>query len=113
MTTASEVATKPEGPPQANNSYRFSLFNALNFQITLGAPMVLYAKALGASSTTIGLVAAMAPLMTVLQLPTAFFIPKVGYKGFVLLGWSLRTIILVLLALLPLIRIFDASTQIA
>jgi MFS family permease len=102
-----------EVPDDARNSYRFSLFNALNFQITLGAPMVLYAKALGASSTTIGLVAAMAPLMTVLQLPTAYFIPKVGYKGFVLLGWSLRTIILVLLALLPLIRIFDASTQIA
>ena len=50
--------------------------------------MVLYAKALGGSATIIGLVAALAPLMTILQLPTAYFIPKIGYKGFVLLGWT-------------------------
>jgi MFS family permease len=100
-------------PKEATNSYRFSLFNALNFQITLGAPMVLYTKSLGASATTIGLVAAMAPLMTVLQLPTAYFIPKIGYKGFVLLGWSLRIILLVGLAILPLLRLFDSTTQIS
>ncbi len=47
MTIASVAATRPEVPPQANNSYRFSLFNAVNFQITLGAPMVLYAKVVG------------------------------------------------------------------
>jgi len=41
MTTASVAATKPEVPPQANNSYRFSLFNAVNFQITLDAPNVV------------------------------------------------------------------------
>ena len=76
MTTASAAPTIPDVPPQATNSFRFSLFNAVNFQITLGAPMVLYAKALGGSATTIGIVASLAPLMTVLQLPTAYFIPK-------------------------------------
>ena len=86
MTKASAVPTIPDVPPQAANSFRFSLYNAVNFQITLGAPMVLYAKALGGSATTIGIVASLAPLMTVLQLPTAYFIPKVGYKGFVLLS---------------------------
>jgi MFS family permease len=107
------VIEETQVPREARNSYRFSLFNALNFQITLGAPMILYAKSLGASSTTIGLVAAMAPLMTVLQLPTANFIPRVGYKGFVLLGWSLRTIILAALAIVPLVRLFDQTTQVA
>ena len=106
------ATTEVPVPLEATNSYRFSLFNALNFQITLGAPMVLYTKALGASATTIGLVAAMAPLMTVLQLPTAYFIPKIGYKGFVLLGWSLRTILLIILGVLPLLRFFDQTTQI-
>ena len=95
MTTASAAPTIPEVPPQATNSFRFSLFNAVNFQITLGAPMVLYAKALGGSATTIGIVASLAPLMTVLQLPTAYFIPKVGYKGFVLFGWTVRAVIIV------------------
>jgi MFS family permease len=110
MTIASATATKV--PPQANNSYRFSLFNAVNFQITLGAPMVLYAKALGGSATTIGIVASLAPLMTVLQLPTAYFIPKIGYKGFVLLGWSIRSLLLFVLALLPLLVFFTPAIQI-
>jgi hypothetical protein len=99
-------------PPQANNSYRFSLFNAVNFQITLDAPMVLYAKALGGSATTIGIVASLAPLMTVLQLPTVYFIPKVGYKGFVLSGWSVRAALLFTLALLPLLVFFPHAVQI-
>lgn len=112
MTTASVSSTIPEVPPQAANSYRFSLFNAVNFQITLGAPMVLYAKALGGSATTIGIVASLAPLMTVLQLPTAYFIPRIGYKGFVLSGWSIRTVLLFGLALLPLLTFLAPVVQI-
>jgi MFS family permease len=97
--------------PEARNANQFSLYNQLNFQITLGAPMILYAKSLGASSTTIGIVAALAPLLTVLQLPTAYFIPKVGYKRFVLLGWLSRTIIVFSLALLPLVTALDPGTK--
>jgi Major Facilitator Superfamily len=112
MTTASAAPAIPEVPPQATNSFRFSLYNAINFQITLGAPMVLYAKSLGGSATTIGIVASLAPLMTVLQLPTAYFIPKVGYKGFVLFGWTIRAGLLFLLAILPLLRFLPAMVQI-
>jgi MFS family permease len=96
---------------EARNANQFSLYNQLNFQITLGAPMILYAKSLGASSTTVGIVAALAPLLTVLQLPTAYFIPKVGYKRFVLLGWFSRTIIVFSLALLPLVTALDPGTK--
>ncbi len=92
-------------------AHQFSLYNQLNFQITLGTPMILYAKSLGASSTTIGIVAALAPLLTVLQLPTAYFIPKVGYKRFVLLGWFSRTLTVFSLALLPLVTVLDNTTK--
>jgi hypothetical protein len=112
MTTTSAAPAIPEVPPQATNSFRFSLFNAVNFQITLGAPMILYAKALGGSATTIGIVASLAPLMTVLQLPTAYFIPKVGYKGFVLFGWSVRAVLLFMLAVLPLLRFLPSGVQV-
>jgi MFS family permease len=112
MTTVSVAPTIPEVPPQATNSFRFSLFNAVNFQITLGAPMVLYAKSLGGSATTIGIVAALAPLMAVLQLPTAYFIPKVGYKGFVLFGWSARALLLFALAVLPLLAFLPPRVQV-
>lgn len=112
MITTGVTPNIPDLPPQATNSFRFSLFNAVNFQITLGAPMVLYAKALGGSATTIGIVASLAPLMTILQLPTAYFIPKVGYKGFVLFGWSVRAVLLFMLAILPLLIFLPASVQI-
>ncbi len=100
---SASAAVDAEFVPEARNANQFSLYNQLNFQITLGAPMILYAKSLGASSTTIGIVAALAPLLTVLQLPTAYFIPKVGYKRFVLLGWFSRTIIVfsLLTSLIP------------
>jgi MFS family permease len=100
-----------EIPPRSQYAHQFSLYNAINFQITLGAPMIIYAKTLGASSTTIGIVAALAPLMTVLQLPGAYFIPKIGYKGFVLLGWFSRTFIVFSLAFLPLVTLFDNTTK--
>ena len=111
MITTGVASKIPDIPPQATNSFRFSLFNAINFQITLGAPMVLYAKSLGGSATTIGIVASLAPLMTVLQLPTAYFIPRVGYKGFVLFGWSVRAVLLFMLAILPLLVFLPAAIQ--
>jgi MFS family permease len=111
MITTGIAPKIPDIPPQATNSFRFSLFNAVNFQITLGAPMVLYAKALGGSATTIGIVASLAPLMTILQLPTAYFIPKVGYKGFVLFGWSVRAVLLFMLAILPLLVFLPTAIQ--
>lgn len=108
---SASAAVGEEFAREARNANQFSLYNQLNFQITLGAPMILYAKTLGASSTTIGIVAALAPLLTILQLPTAYFIPKVGYKRFVLLGWLSRTIIVFSLALLPLVTALDSGTK--
>src|SRR6202045_2579009 len=105
------VAVSDQVKRDSAYAHQFSLYNQLNFQITLGTPMILYAQSLGASSTTIGIVAALAPLLTVLQLPTAYFIPKVGYKRFVLLGWFSRTIIVFSLALLPLVTALDAATK--
>jgi len=107
MSTAVSAEVKRE----TAYAHQFSLYNQLNFQITLGTPMILFAKSLGASSTTIGIVAALAPLLTVLQLPTAYFIPRVGYKRFVLLGWFSRTLTVFTLALLPLMTAFDALTR--
>jgi MFS family permease len=107
------VAVSSEVKRDSAYAHQFSLYNQLNFQITLGTPMVLYAKSLGASSTTIGIVAALAPLLTALQLPTAYFIPKIGYKRFVLLGWFSRTLTVFALALLPLVTAFDSATKIS
>jgi MFS family permease len=90
----------------------FSLLNAVSFQLILGAPMILYAKSLGASSTVIGILAAFTPLMTVLQLPAAKYLPIYGYKRFVLMGWGLRTIFIFVVAAVPLLVFLDEVAKI-
>ena len=60
-------------PPGTRNIYGFAFFNALSFQIILGSPMVLFAQAIGASSTVLGAIAGMTPLLVILQIPAARF----------------------------------------
>jgi MFS family permease len=92
--------------------YWFSAFNALSFQPVLASPMVLYAKSLGASATVLGILAGMMPLLVIAQLPAAQFVNRVGYRRFVLSGWSVRVGIIFLIALVPVAGVFlDATTR--
>ena len=100
-------------PKGAFNSHLFNLFNAIAFQVMMGAPIVLYAKSLGASSTVLGIIAAFTPLMTVMQLPAATFLDRYSYKQFVLSGWGLRTVFIFLIALIPLAGFMDSTTKLA
>lgn len=103
------MSTKP--PPGSFNVHWFTLFNALSFQIVLGAPIILYAKSIGATSTVIGVLASFTPLMTVLQLPAAKLLPVYGYQRFVLMGWGMRTIFIFLVAVVPLLWFVDETTK--
>ncbi len=106
-----ETDRLPEG---ITNAYAFALFNALSFQMVLAGPMVLYAKSLGASSTILGLVAGLMPIMTIAQIPAAQFIPRVGYKRFVLGGWSTRVGFIFLMSVVPLMTGFlNAGSRLA
>jgi MFS family permease len=92
----------PLFPPGALQVNGFSFFNAVSFQIVLGAPVILYAKSLGASSLVLGTLAALTPLLTMLQLVAARFLHRTGYKRFVLAGWGARTLFAAAVAVLPL-----------
>lgn len=85
-----------------NQAYYFSVFNALSFQLVLSSPMVLYAKTLHASATVLGIITGMMPLLVILQIPAASYINQIGYKRFVLGGWSARVMFIFLIALVPL-----------
>lgn len=100
-------------PAGALNVNGFSLFNAVGFQITLGAPIILFANSLGASATVLGIIASFTPLMTVFQLPAAQFLPVYGYKRFMLMGWGFRTIFIFVLALVPLMAFLDSPSKLA
>jgi len=89
----------PNGAIQAN---WFTLFNAVSFQITLGTPMILYAKSVGATATVLGIIAALTPLLTICQIPAAHYLERFGYKKFIFYGWGLRTFCIFVIALVPL-----------
>lgn len=90
-----EVARMPEG---IHYAYWFQVFNSLSFSIVLGVPMLLFMKRLGASATILGIVNALGPLLNILQIPAARYVEQVGYRSFVLRGWSLRSVFIIAIA---------------
>lgn len=100
-------------PPGATNANWVSLFNAISFQVTLGAPMILYVKTLGGSATVLGVVAAMTPLLTTAQIPAARFLIRTGYRKFIFMGWRTRSIFIFAIALVPLLTFLSDLSKVA
>lgn len=76
--------------------------------------MVLYAKALGASATALGILVGMMPLLVIFQIPAAAYVPRVGYKRFVYGGWGMRVAVIFAMALVPVTSSFlNAASQLA
>lgn len=88
---AHEVSIPERMPEGIGNAYRFQFFNGLCFSLILGAPALLFFKKMDASATILGVVAALPPLLNILQIPAARFVEAVGYKRFVLSGWFIRS----------------------
>jgi MFS family permease len=97
----------PAAPPPAvtpmpkgiRYAYLFDMFNAASWTVVLSSPMLLFLQHLHASATVLALSGGMAALLTTLQIPAARFVERVGYKRFVLSGWTLRTFIQVGMAI--------------
>lgn len=104
--TTTPAPPGPGFPPGLRNAFLFSGFNALSFQVVLGSPMILYAKSLGASATVLGVIAGMMPLLVIFQIPAASHINRIGYRRFVLAGWSTRVMFIFAMALVPLLGSF-------
>lgn len=101
-------------PPGLHNAFLFAAFNALSYQVVLASPMILYSKSLGASATVLGLIAGMMPLLVIFQIPASSHINRVGYRRFVLAGWSTRVLFIFIIALVPLTGAFlTAPNQLA
>jgi len=101
-------------PAGVTNAYLFAMFNALSFQIVLSAPMVLYAKSLGASATVLGVIVGMMPLLVIFQIPAAQYVARVGYKRFVFAGWGMRVVMIFFMAVVPITFSFlNAANRLA
>ena len=79
----------PELHPYRHGIY-FSFFNALNWQVAIGMPTVLFMQQLGASSFQVGLVFSWTFLLTPVQVLSTVFLPQLGYKRLTMAGWSAR-----------------------
>lgn len=98
-------------PPGSLNFNGFSFFNAVTFQIVLGAPVILYAKSLGASSLVLGTIASLTPFLSIVQLVAARFLHRTGYRRFALAGWGTRTFFVLLLTAVPLLPGLGAEAR--
>lgn len=86
------ITPAPTLPRGVANAFFFQIFNATSWSIILGTPMLLYFKNLGASGLVLGITVAMIPLFGALQIPAANFVERIGYKNFVVRGWTSRSI---------------------
>ena len=110
MDTLRQPSRLPEG---VNKLFLFDVFNITSFTLVMGTPMLLYFKKLGASATVLSLVAALAFLMNILQIPAANFVERIGYRTFVLRGWTTRTFFVLLMAAVAFIpQWIDNTTRI-
>jgi MFS family permease len=76
--------------------------------------MVLYAKALGASATVLGIIAGMMPLLVISQIPAAQHVARVGFRRFVYAGWGTRVLFIFVMALVPVTdRFLNPTTRLA
>src|SRR5580692_8715110 len=111
--SAPAPAAAPPMPQGIHNAYLFDMFNAMSWTVVLGSPMLLFFQHLHATATILAVSASLAPLLTILQIPAARFVERVGYRRFVLSGWTARVVVQVgmtVVAFLP--DSFDRTTRI-
>jgi MFS family permease len=86
-------------PANIHYVYIYECFNTASWSVVLGSPMLLYFQHLNASATILAIAACLAPVLNILQIPAAHFVEQVGYRRFVLGGWTSRSVVVVGMAL--------------
>jgi len=74
----------------------FGFFNATNWMISLGTPMVLLAEQLGASTFQVGLAYSWVYLLLPVQVLSTAFLPRFGYRKQMVFAWASRNVFLLI-----------------
>ncbi len=80
---------------------RFTALNAFSFEILAGQILILFARQVGASLAQIGLLSALLPFASIIQLAVAPLVNRFGPRVVMLVGWGARTAVSVVLFLVP------------
>jgi MFS family permease len=92
------------------NIYIFDALSTLSWQMCLTSPLILFLRAMDASALALGIVNGVNLLMSFLQLPASRWVAKQGHRRQMVFGWTVRTIVLTPLAVLPLL-VVQGNTQ--
>ena len=106
-------AAPPAMPRGIQNAYFFDIFNTISWTVVLASPMLLFFQHLRATATVLAIAASLSPLLVILQIPAARYVERVGYRRFVLSGWTTRSFFVIgmmVVAFLP--DTFDRTTRI-
>ena len=101
-------------PGGVGNAYTFQVFNSITATLVMGTPMVLYFQCLGATATVLGILAALPPLLVIFNIPAASFVERVGYRAFMLRGWTARSLLIAVMAAVAALPLrFGPGTRMA
>jgi hypothetical protein len=75
---------------------RFGLMNAVNWNISLGPPLILLTERLGGNPVQVGIIYSMVFLLLPVQVFSTRFLSFFGFKKQMILGWGLRTVFLII-----------------
>ncbi len=107
-----DPAPREPMPPDIHNVYIYEAFNTASWSVVLGSPMLLFFQHLNATATVLAVAGCLAPVLSILQMPAAYYVERVGYRRFVVSGWTMRSCVVVgmtLVAFLP--EGVDAATR--
>jgi MFS family permease len=107
------VPGSPPMPKGIHNVYIFDIFNTTSWTVVLGTPMLLFLQHLKTTATVLAIAASLPPLLVILQIPAARYVERIGYRRFVLNGWSTRSFLVVGMALVAFLpESVDRTTRI-
>jgi MFS family permease len=99
---AVQPVPSPRLPASLRWALTFEVVNACSWSAVIGAPLILLLKSQGASATVLGTALALMPLTQALQLVGARWLPRFGYRGLMVRGWTARTAMVGLMAVVAL-----------
>lgn len=110
MSNSTEKPTEPQqtksiftAVPAVRNLLWFNIFNAISYNIVTDTPMILLLLRWEASKFYQGTLAAMMWLMSTMQLVMAPRVEYIGFRKLLLAGWTSRTVILMVVCVLPFV----------
>lgn len=99
-------------PAGISNIYFFDWFNTTSWIVILGSPMLLYLQHLNATATVVAVACSFSPLLISLQIPAASFVEQIGYRRFVLSGWTTRSFTIIGMAVVAFLpESIDRTTR--